>query len=120
MSYDIKFRRHVLKVRKEEGLSFAQVALRFGIAKQTVYYWTKRIEEKKTRVKPPVKLDMEALKKDIALYPDAYQYERAARLGVSAMGIWHALRRLGVTYKKNPASSQSGSRKTLYLLPADS
>jgi hypothetical protein len=30
---------------------------------------------------------MEALKQDILLYPDAYQYERAERLHVSATGI---------------------------------
>ena len=43
MSYDEKFRRHVLKIKEQEGLSFAKVAKRFGIAKQTVYYWTKRL-----------------------------------------------------------------------------
>lgn len=43
---------------------------------------------------------MAALKKHVEEYPDAYQYERAAVLGVSASGIWSALKRLGVTYKK--------------------
>jgi hypothetical protein len=33
-------------------------------------------------------------------YPDAYQYERAARFGVCPKAIWYALGRLGVTYKK--------------------
>lgn len=50
-------------------------------------------------------------KKDIELYPDAYQYERTARLGVSAMGIWHALRRLGVTYKKTLKHPKSDPAK---------
>jgi transposase len=116
MSYDIKIRRHVLQIRASEGLSFSKVALRFGVAKQTVYNWSKRLEEKKKRYKPPIKIDMDVLKKDIELYPDSYQYERAERLGVTPMGIWHALKRLGVTYKKNPKASQSGCRKTLCLL----
>lgn len=43
---------------------------------------------------------MDALRQDIERYPDAYQYEHAERFGVTQMGIWHALRRLKVTYKK--------------------
>ena len=118
MSYDLKFRHHVLKFRADEQLSLSEVALRFGIGKQTVYNWTKRIEEKKTRIKECKKIDMEALKVDIQTHPDAYQIERAQRFGVTQTGIWHALKRLKVTYKKNPFSSQSGSRKTICVLPS--
>lgn len=60
---------------------------------------------------------MEALKRDLEAYPDAYQYERAIRLNVSKAAIWYALRRLKVTCKKKPSTSQSGSRKTVCLLP---
>jgi transposase len=117
MSYDEKFRRHVLKIKEQEGLSLARVAERFGIGKQTVYNWTKRIEEKKKRNRLPEKISLQALAQDIADVPDAYQYERAKRLGVSTNCIWRALKRLGVTYKKNPQASQSGSRKTICILP---
>lgn len=106
MSYDIRFRRHVLKIRKQEGLSFTKVAERFGIGKQTVYNWSKRIEEKKNRSKPATKIDMEALAFDVKTYADSYRYERAQRLNVSAGCINHALKRLGVSYKKNTHSSQ--------------
>ena len=60
---------------------------------------------------------MEALKRDIESYPDAYQYERAQRLNVSTNCVHFALKRLHVTYKKKPLSSKSQSRKALYLLP---
>lgn len=43
---------------------------------------------------------MEALKQDVELYPDAYHYERANRFKVSSKGIFEALKRLGVSYKK--------------------
>ena len=119
MSYDIKMRRDVLKVREEENLSYAKVAERFGMSKQSVYNWTKRIEEKKQRNKGAVKIDMEALKEDIKKHPDSYQYERARKFGMSQTGIWHALRRLKVSYKKNTLSSKGGSRKALYFLPRD-
>jgi transposase len=117
MSYDEKFRRHVLKMKEQEGLSLAKVAKRFGIGKQTVFNWTKRIEEKKTRNRLPAKLDLEALKQDIENLPDSYQHERAQRLGVSKSCIARALKRLKVTYKKNSQPSQSGRPKARYILP---
>jgi transposase len=119
MSYDEKFRRHVLKIKEQEGLSLAKVAKRFGIGKQTVYYWTKRILEKKKRERMPQKLCLEALIQDVKNNPYAYQYERAKRFGVSTNCIWRALKRLGITYKKNPQSPQSGSQKACYILPRD-
>jgi transposase len=116
MTYSLDFRRKVLKSKEKEKLTFASTAERFGMSKNTVLLWSKDIEPKRRRNKPATKLDMEALKKDIETYPDAYQYERAARLGVTATGIWHALKRLKVTYKKNPHASQGGCRKTFCFL----
>jgi len=87
MAYSLDFRRKVLEVRKEEGLSMEKVAKRFRIGLATVMRWTKNPVPKKTRNKPATKIDMEALKRDIATYPDAYIYERAHRLGVSKNGI---------------------------------
>lgn len=115
MSYDIKFRKYVLKVREEECLSFAAVGQRFGISKQTIYNWSKRLEPKLKRNKPTIKIDMASLAEDVKVYPDAYHYERAGRLNVSKSGIWHALKRLGVTYKKNSSASQGLRRKTACL-----
>jgi len=117
MTYSRDFREKVLFIKKKESLSFAKVAKRFGIGIASIVRWTENIESKKTRNKPATKIDMEALKRDIEAYPDAYQYERANRLNVSRMGISHALKRLGVTYKKNPKSSTSQSRKTICFLP---
>ena len=51
--------------------------------------------------------------------PDAFLVERAKRFGVWHNAIWLALKRLGVRYKKNPGASQSGSRKTICVLPKD-
>lgn len=38
--------------------------------RQTVYTWTKRLNEKKIRARMPDKLDLEALKGNIEDYPD--------------------------------------------------
>ena len=119
MSYDIKFRHHVLKIKEQDVLSLTKVAKRFGISKQTVYNWTKHIDEKKTRNRLPQNLSLDELIQDIKDFPDAYQYERAQRFGVSTNCIWRALKRLKVSYKKNSAASQGGSREKVYILPKD-
>ena len=117
MTYSVDFRKKVLSVRTKEGLSFSQTAKRFCVGIASIVRWTNKIEPQKTRQKPATKINMETLKKHIEDYPDAYQYERAFALGVSASGIWYALKRLRVTYKKNTQASQSRSRKALYILP---
>jgi transposase len=119
MTYSVHFRKKILNIKEKEGLTFVEVAARFGLSKTTVFKWSKRLEPQKTRNKPATKIDMEALKRDIESFPDSYYYERAARLGAKRSGIGDAMRRLGVTYKKNSKSPKSGSRKKIYLLPRD-
>ena len=119
MTYSLDFRKKVLKLKAEENLSYEATAERFKIGKTTLVRWHTKLEPQLTRNKPATKINMEALKQDVEKYPDAYQYERAKRLGVSQKGIFEALKRLGVTYKKNSKASESGSRKTICVLPTD-
>ena len=119
MTYSLDMRKKVLKVRQEEGLSMAKVAKRFDVSLVSVMRWSKTLESITKRNKPATKIDMEALKRDVELYPDAYLKERAERLKVSHNCVWHALKRLNVTYKKNPKSPQGGPRKTLCFLRRD-
>jgi transposase len=58
---------------------------------------------------------MEALRQDVEEYPDAYQYERAERLNVSKSCVFFALKRLGVTYKKNSQTPESEQRRTAII-----
>jgi transposase len=116
MTHSIDFRRKVLSVRAREGLSIREVAARFDVGVASVVRWLKRPEPQRTRVKPATKIDAIALARDVALYPDSYQRERAARFGVSVQGINHALRRLRVSLKKNTGASQSGSCEERSLL----
>ena len=119
MTYPSSFRRKVLSVREKEGLTIAQVAARFCVGIASVTRWIKNPDPKLTRNKPATKIDMDALAQDIIDNPDAYQYERAARFGVSQKGINHALKRLGVSYKKNTSSSKGTRRRTAYLPDTD-
>ena len=84
-----------MEIKAEEGLTGEEISLRFGIGRASVTRWNKCLEPCRTRTKAASKLDMEALEQDVKQYPDAYQYERAARLGVSQRAIGNALKRLG-------------------------
>ncbi|WP_410519970.1 IS630 transposase-related protein [Candidatus Lariskella endosymbiont of Hedychridium roseum] len=70
MSYSLYFRRKVLCIKQKERLSYEESGKRFGIGKQTVYRWTKRLDPKLVRYKPPSKIDMERLEKYVEMYPD--------------------------------------------------
>ena len=89
-----------MDVRARKGLTIAEVAEHFCIGAATVVRWLKRLEPQRTRYKPATKIDRIALARDVRQWPSASQAERAKRLGVSAKGIDHALRRMNITYKK--------------------
>lgn len=115
MSYSIDFRRKVLSVRKKEKLTISEVATRFNIGIATVVRWIKRLEKKSYKREAPSKIDLNLLAKDIEKYPDAYHSERAERFNVDASAICLALKRLGVSYKKNSAASEGKPRRTTYI-----
>ena len=117
MTYSSDFRRKVLAVREREGLTIKQVAARFSVGIASVVRWINRVEPKQHGYRHR-KVDMEALGRDVRDYPDAYQYERAARFGVHANAISHGLKKLNVSYKKNTATPKSRRRRTAYL-PAE-
>ncbi|BBI93078.1 IS630 family transposase [Serratia symbiotica] len=99
MSYSLDFRRKVLAIKKEKGLSIRETAKRFCIGSATVSRWIKQIEPKPAASRSR-KIDKSALEKDVKQYPDAYQRERAIRFGVCQKAIWQALKKLSITYKK--------------------
>ena len=107
MSYPLSFRKKIFNIQSSEGLSDFQISQRFAISTRTLSRWRIRLEPKKRRNKPPTKINTKHLLEDVAKYPDAYLYERAQRLGVSQSGIFYALRRLNIRYKKNAVSSES-------------
>lgn len=112
MTYSRDFCKKVLSIRAKEGLSFAQAAKRFGVSVNSIFLWSKNLDPKRTKNRPSLKIDEESLIEDIKKYPDSYNYERASRFNVSTSGMRWAMKRLGVTYKKNPQSSKSQRRKT--------
>ena len=115
MTYSLDFRCKVLDVRERDRLSIAQVAERFAVGKASVMRWLKRIERKPSGFRRR-KLEVEALAADLRDYPDAYQHERAARLGVTQNAICYALKnKLRVSYKKDAGASGRGRRRAVCL-----
>lgn len=115
MTYSIDFRKKVLSIKKKERMSYERASKFFGISKTTILKWNKNLIPKVGRNKAATKIDMEALKEDIIKYPDSYVYERAQRLGASRNGVYYALKRLNVTYKKKPNSSETSGRREAIL-----
>ncbi|MGG2140531.1 IS630 family transposase [Symbiopectobacterium sp. RP] len=99
MSYSIDFRGKVISTREEEGLSIRETAKQFRIGPASVSRWINQIASKASTTRQR-KSDKSELIKDVEPYPDAYQKERAERFGVCQKAIWHALKKLGLTYKK--------------------
>ena len=87
MTYSIDFRKKVLSIKEQENLTVLEISKRFGVGQASVVRWSQNLEPKRTRNQPTVKLNWEALAQEVEEHPDSYQYERAARFGVSRQGI---------------------------------
>lgn len=86
------------------GGSKVEAAQRFQVSRASVYNWTSVPDDlsyARPGPKGPRRLDWEALRLDVEAHPDRTQKERARHFGVSRHCIWHALRRMGLSRKKN-------------------
>ena len=115
--YNLLFIKKVLQKRKQ--YSIRKLAEKYDLSPQTIQKWEKGILPTGKRNKPNVKLDLDLLIEDVKQYPDAYQYERAKRLGVSETCIFHNLKKLGITYKKNAKASKSKRREAIFIPKED-
>ncbi len=86
------------------GGSKAEAARRFQVSRASVYTWLKApdgLAYQRPGPRHPRRLDWEALREHVGQEPDRTQKEHARHFGVSRQCIWHALRQMGVTRKKN-------------------
>ena len=100
MTYSLDSRLKVLSLPEKEGLTIASVSARFSVRVASVNRWIKDIRPKVYSRKKFRKLDPDIVAEDVHNYPDAYQYERAQRLGVQQSSIHYILNKLGMSYKK--------------------
>ena len=100
MTYSIDFRKQVLS-SIDNGMTMREAASFYELSTSTIHSWKQNLKPKMGRNKAPVKIPDDALLNDVKAYPDAYHYERARRLNCSKTGIHHALKRLGISQKKD-------------------
>ena len=105
MAYSLDFRQRVFAYKEKHQLTFEQTSKHFDINIATLFRWKKRLEPCVTRNRPAIKVNMDALKKEIEDFPDDYQWERAKRLNVTQPSIHYALKRLKMSVKKNAKAS---------------
>ena len=110
MTYSLDFRMQVLK-SIDEGMTFAGAAEFYNLSPTTIQNWNRRVHSKATRQTKPYKIPDDVLLYDVLEHPDDYQYERARRVNCSKTGIYHALKRLGISQKKDLGTSKSVSDK---------
>ena len=119
MTYPLEYRQKIIETQNKKDLTFQETSELFGISIRTLFRWHNRVEPCKTRRPYTQKIDLEVLRKDVELYPDDYQRERAVRLGVSQNAICNALKRLNITYKKNTPSPKGKRRSQSPLSTED-
>ena len=103
-SYSKKFKKEAVRLHKEGGLQIQEVSKLLSVSTRSISRWVNHGIENKERVVVPLKIPNDKLLEDVELYPDAYLHERAARLNCSKSGVGDALKRLGITRKKNTSS----------------
>ena len=110
MTYSIDYRKQVLS-SIANGMTIREASLFYGLSTSTIQSWQQNLVPKTTRNKAPTKIPDDLLIEDVKRYPDDYNYERARRLNCSKTGIFHALKRLGISQKKDLGTSKSVSDK---------
>ena len=106
MTYSIDYRKQVLS-SIADGMTIREAALFYGLSTSTIHSWQQNLAPKTTRNKAPTKIPDDALIEDVKRYPDDYNYERARRLNCSKTGIFNALKRIGISQKKDLRTSKS-------------
>ncbi|WP_316353509.1 IS630 transposase-related protein [Candidatus Trichorickettsia mobilis] len=61
MTYSIDFRKKVLAIKEKEKMSFESISKRFGVGKNTVFVWTKKISPLKNRNRASKKIPIDKL-----------------------------------------------------------
>ena len=114
MSYSVDLRLKAINYLKQGG-TVKETCVIFEISRSTLQRWRAMMSETgtvnpKPIIRPPYKIDNEALKTYIAQYPDAYLSEIASHFEVTAPCILIALRRLNITRKKRPFFTKNGTK----------
>ncbi len=103
MTYSIDLRSRVVGY-VDSGGSKAEASRRFGVSLWCVDDWCKRKDiGPKAQSPRHRKIDKEALRRHVGVYPDALLRERAQLFGVRINAVWSMMRKMELTHKKSDA-----------------
>ena len=103
MTYSIDLRKRVVEYVSEGG-SKAEASRRYEVSLWCVDDWCKREDlAPKVHSLRQRKIDKEALRRHVQLYPDALLRERAELFGVRINAVWSMMRKMNLTHKKSDA-----------------
>jgi len=116
MSYDIKYRRRVVKFIKEEKNTWKETMRVFGVCRYTIQKWLEKEKkgelEEKARKRTYYKIDPEKVEKYFKEKPDGYIKEAAKELGFSESGIAYVLKhKVKMTLKKRQKYTKNEKKK---------
>lgn len=116
MAYSLDMRQRALEL-VEEGKNKTEISRMLGISRTSILRWSKRASRGKLGATYPKKrggfrVDDEKLKAYVAQNPDAYQAEIAEAIGAKENTVCRALKRLKISRKKRPRSTEKGMKKS--------
>lgn len=117
MAYSADIKRLAMIMITVDKYDYEHICKTLKIALTTLTRWIKLNKNNslytiKPRSNASRKINDDALRAYIAQNPDAYLYEIAEHLNVSKNGIYQALKRLKITYKKNTNLQRTRRTKT--------
>ena len=121
MAYSNDYRKRAIEY-KDTGHTFVELREAFKIPPRTYYDWKRKFAEgyydRKVKRQRKRKIDREKLRQAVAERPDAYLSELAKQFDCTAQAVFHMLRKLGITLKKNPSRIARSPRRNARSLPA--
>jgi transposase len=114
MAYSLDFRKRAMALRAE-GWSVKKISITLGVGTNTINDWSRREQTGNLAVFYPKtrrrKIDDDALKQAVKDNPEVYLQELSELFGVTETGIYHAMKRLGITRKKRLHNTANATKK---------
>lgn len=114
MVYGLDFRKRVIAY-KHSGHTKQETCQVFGISRNTLYLWEKKLEatgtlEMAPRKRRPSKLPLDQLEAYVNAHPDAFLRKIAEHFNCRPQSVWSALKKISITLKKDKTLQGTKSR----------
>jgi putative transposase len=115
-AYSLDLRKKVISFISQGGRK-RDAAKLFNIGEDTIYRWIRRDKlgnlAPKKRTDFPTKIPLETLREYVEKHPDHTLKEIGIALGLHASKVWKHLKKLDLTRKKRPRSTQNVAKNSV-------